>query len=170
MKNIFLGFLFVMLDFNLNIGASTIGLIPDFIGFWFFIKGMEELTEESNTLAKNIGLSMVLMVCSGVIYLIELLGIQLGLLGIIIGLAMTIAQLYLEYQVITGMFELEAYNNHYFGADDCKTKWIFAMAMILLNYVFMWFPIINIVGILVAFAMCIVFLVSVNAFKNNYYE
>lgn len=33
MRNIFIGFLFVFLDFNLSLGTSQIGLIPDFVGY-----------------------------------------------------------------------------------------------------------------------------------------
>lgn len=169
MQNIFVGFLFVMLDFNLDIGASTIGLIPDFIGFWFLSKGMNELTAESETFGKNIGLATVLMVCSAIIYVIDLMALSLGLLGIVIGIAMMIAQLYFEYKVIMGMFELEEYHNVHLGADDCKSKWIFAMVMVILTAVLVWIPIINFVVLIVAFIMFIVFLVSVNTFKNNYY-
>ncbi|MDI9242266.1 hypothetical protein [Fusibacillus kribbianus] len=32
MGKLFVGFLLVLLDFNLNFGDFTIGLIPDFIG------------------------------------------------------------------------------------------------------------------------------------------
>lgn len=170
MQNIFWGFLFVMLDFNLNIGVSTIGLIPDFVGFWLLNKGMSELSTESDIFSKKSGLALILMACSLVIYVIDLMGLSLGLLGLIIGIAMTIAKLYLEYQILMGMFELEEYNNTHLGADDCKTKWIFVMVMIVLNFVLVWIPLINIVGIIVAFIMCIVFLVSVSTFKNNYLE
>lgn len=168
MQNIFWGFLFVMLDFNLNIGASTIGLIPDFIGFWLLNKGMSELSTESDIFSKKSGLALILMACSMVIYVIDLLGLSLGLFEIVIGIAMTVAQLYLEYKVLMGMFELEEYNHTHLGADDCKTKWIIAMVMILLNFVLVWIPGINIVTIIVTFILCIVFLVSVNTFKNNY--
>lgn len=170
MQNIFLGFLFEMLDFNLDIGASTIGLIPDFIGFWLLNKGMSELSTESDIFGRKSGLALILMACSLVIYVIDLLGLSLGLLGPIIGIAMTIAQLYLEYQVLMGMFELEEYNHTHLGADDCKTKWIFVMVMNLLNIVLLWIPFINIVCLIIAFIMGIVFLVSVNTFKNNYLE
>ena len=159
-----------MLDFNLDIGTSTIGLIPDFIGFWFLNKGMSELSAESDIFGKKSGLALILMACSMGIYLIDLLGLSLGLFGIVIGIAMTIAKLYLEYQVLMGMFELEEYNNTHMGADDCKTRWIFAMVMILLNFILIWIPLINIVCLIIAFIMGIVFLVSVNTFKNNYLE
>lgn len=170
MQNIFLGFLFEMLDFNLDIGASTIGLIPDFIGFWLLNKGMSELSTESDIFSRKSGLALILMACSLVIYVIDLLGLSLGLLGPIIGIAMTIAKFYLEYQVLIGMFELEEYNHTHLGADDCKTKWIFVMVMNLLNIVLIWIPFINIVCLIIAFIMGIVFLVSVNTFKNNYLE
>ena len=35
--------IFVFLDFDLNIGNSKIGLIPDFIGYIYMYKGAAEL-------------------------------------------------------------------------------------------------------------------------------
>jgi hypothetical protein len=52
MKNLFIGFIFVFLDFNLNISNSKIGLIPDFIGYLIIINGLMDMSEESTRFIK----------------------------------------------------------------------------------------------------------------------
>ena len=47
MNNIFIGFIFVFLDFNLDLGSSRIGLIPDFIGYVLIYQGLKELSGQS---------------------------------------------------------------------------------------------------------------------------
>ena len=47
MRQIFWGMLFLFLDFNLNLGSSSIGLIPDFAGCIFLIRGLDALAGES---------------------------------------------------------------------------------------------------------------------------
>jgi len=44
MSRIFTGFLFIFLDFNLNLGNSQIGLIPDFIGYIIMLGGLAEMS------------------------------------------------------------------------------------------------------------------------------
>lgn len=47
MSNIFIGALFVFLNFTININGIKIGLIPDFIGYIIMVKGLAELENES---------------------------------------------------------------------------------------------------------------------------
>ncbi|MBQ8237412.1 MAG: hypothetical protein IJZ39_04630 [Oscillospiraceae bacterium] len=39
---LFLGLIFVLLDFKITVGTAVIGLLPDFIGCFLIMKGMEE--------------------------------------------------------------------------------------------------------------------------------
>ena len=39
MQNIFLGMLFAFLDININRGRTTIGLMPEFVGYILMVKG-----------------------------------------------------------------------------------------------------------------------------------
>lgn len=41
MSNIFVGLLLIFLDFDLNVGSSTIGLIPDFLGGIFLMDSVK---------------------------------------------------------------------------------------------------------------------------------
>ena len=47
MKKLFWGFFFVYLNFNLNLNAHSINILPNFVGWWLVLQGMEELKHES---------------------------------------------------------------------------------------------------------------------------
>ena len=51
MRNILIGFILIFLDFNLNLGGSKIGFMPDFLGYIIVIKGLEEMVGESTLFA-----------------------------------------------------------------------------------------------------------------------
>ena len=40
MKDIFMGLFFITLDMNVPIGSGTLGLLPDFVGYWLLWKAM----------------------------------------------------------------------------------------------------------------------------------
>ena len=52
MRNIFVGLLFIFLDFNLDFGTTRVGLIPDFIGYIMVFQGLKELIFLSEHFAK----------------------------------------------------------------------------------------------------------------------
>ncbi|MBQ9148297.1 MAG: hypothetical protein IJX69_01895 [Oscillospiraceae bacterium] len=47
MTRLFLGLIFVLLDFELTLGTATFGLVPDFIGYFLMMKGMTALAEDN---------------------------------------------------------------------------------------------------------------------------
>jgi len=51
-RHIFLGFLMVFLDINFTIDQHVIGLIPDFAGYILVIRGLDELSGESDYIPK----------------------------------------------------------------------------------------------------------------------
>lgn len=53
MRHLFWGLFFVTLDFDLSLGSVTLGLLPDFVGYYLLMKGMEELAEESGHFEKG---------------------------------------------------------------------------------------------------------------------
>ena len=47
MKNIFIGFIFLFLNLDINLGELKIGLLPDFVGYIIMLNGLIELEEKS---------------------------------------------------------------------------------------------------------------------------
>lgn len=172
MKSIFLGFVFISLNFSITLGSMKIGLIPSFVGYYLLAQGMRELAQKSNTLGRNVAFSNVLMVISLISYIMDIFGasVNLGFLSTGIGIVMTIVKIYFEYQVITGLFEVESYHNASFGVANCKSKWVIATVVVLLQLVIIWISVLNLVGTIVAFVVEIVFLIELNNVKNSYYQ
>lgn len=57
---LFLGLIFILMDFEITVGAAVIGLLPDFIGFFLVMKAMEEKKDSWRHLA--FGLSLFTLV------------------------------------------------------------------------------------------------------------
>ena len=68
MRNIFSGFILIFLDFNLNLGNSTIGLIPDFIGYFVMIGGLDQMVGESTIFTKVRPFVVGMAVYTGILY------------------------------------------------------------------------------------------------------
>ena len=47
MKLLFWGLLFSLLDWKVTIGSMLVEILPDFIGYFLMMKGLESLQEES---------------------------------------------------------------------------------------------------------------------------
>ena len=170
MKKIFLGFLFVFLDFNLNAGNSTIGLIPDFLGFIFLVKGLQELSHESKRFVRMRPYAIGMAVYSGILYVMDLLGMSaaLGWAGVILGIIATILILYISYNIIMGVKEIEANRNANLNGENLYSTWIPMAIMQVVTYVTIVAPAISIICIIVSFVLAIVFLVQLNRTKNAY--
>jgi hypothetical protein len=52
MSSLFNGMVLLFLNFHINIGRSSIGLLPDFLGFIYIVKGAKELSNESEFFKK----------------------------------------------------------------------------------------------------------------------
>ena len=54
MKSLFIGLIFIFIDFNLTLNETmVINLIPDFVGFILMYQGLTQLTNESERFFKN---------------------------------------------------------------------------------------------------------------------
>ena len=120
MNKIFIGMLLIFLGFDINIGNSTIGVIPTFIGYIFMLKGVVEISELSDKFSKIIPCVKIMISLSIITYILDLLGlnyqiqlpVELHLLGIallLIGLflAATVFTLYISYNIIMGIKDIE---------------------------------------------------------------
>ncbi len=47
MNRLFWGFFFTLIDVKLSVGSAVFDLLPDFLGFWMVMKGMESLADQS---------------------------------------------------------------------------------------------------------------------------
>lgn len=68
MDRLFWGLIFVLLDWKVTLGTATIGLLPDFLGFYLIMKGMESLAAKSGAFNKGRHLAFGLAILSAILY------------------------------------------------------------------------------------------------------
>ena len=172
MRSIFIGFLLIFLDFNFNIGESTIGLIPDFIGYILLVQGLREMEPESARFPQARPFAVGTGIYSAITYALDLFGVtnQLGGLGIALGFLYTIVSLCLAWLVVKGVQEAEQRRRTDLNGHSLWTAWLLMAVFQLISYVFLFIPVLVLVGILASFVISIVFLVALHTAKNRYAE
>ena len=170
MRNLFIGFLLIFLDFNLNLNSITIGLIPDFIGYIFMIKGLDELSGEAGSFARIRPFAVGMGIYSAVLYALDLFGIsvQLGIIGVLMGVAGLVISLYIAYVIIKGVQELEALHSASLESEKLRSTWTVMAVGQAAAYLTIFLPVLAIICILVCFVAAIVFLVAFNTSKKLY--
>ena len=108
MSKLFWGAIFAFLNFNLNFGDVTIGLLPGFIGWFLIWKGLTELRDQSVRFGEARIPAVVLTVYSAATYMLDLFAItpDLGWAGIVAGLLSVALALYVMYGMIRGILDL----------------------------------------------------------------
>lgn len=142
MKKFFLGFLLVLLDFDINIGFISIGLIPDFLGYYCILKGLDELKGKSREFDKVRPLTYGMMIYSIVMYAGDILGANKlfdswNITGInyVLGLIAVAASLYITYCISKGVYDIECSCNTDIGAGGLNMAWMFTALSQLTMYI-----------------------------------
>ena len=170
MRNIFIGFLFVFLDFNLTLGTSQIGLIPDFVGYILVFHGLAEHESMSPRFVKSRPVALGMAVFAGLLYIMELFGIVTNdILSFVLGLTSTLISLYISYNIVMGIKEFEASSGRFLNAQGLYSSWTLLAILSLIVYLLFIIPILNVLCIVAGLITGIVFLVSFNKTKNLYY-
>lgn len=170
MKKIFIGLLFVLLDFNLTVGSSVIGLIPDFVGGIFMLKGADELADKSDCLAKAHPWMIGYIVYSGVLYALDLLGFSasLGWLGVLLSVVGMVLMLCITYRIVQGVCEMENRFGAKLNGAELKAIWTPLAIVEVVGYIGVIVPIVLIICVAIAFILSIIFLVRFNTAKKLY--
>lgn len=173
MRNIFIGMLLVFLDFNFDFDTSRIGLIPDFIGYIFIIKGLAEMTEKSSRFAKVRPHAIGMLIYTAILYVMDVFGASAALevwAAFVVGLVSTIISLYISYNIVMGVGDMQRVQERQLNADGLYFMWKLLAVFSIGSIITLWIPLLNIISIIVAIIITICFLVSFNKTKNLYYS
>lgn len=169
MNRIFIGMLLVFLDFNLDIGASRIGLIPDFIGYIFMIMGLAELQSLSEQFVKASPYAKVMAVYTGILYVMDIMGVSVILgnyITFVLGLLSTVASLVISYNIVMGVKVIEQDIEQDLNSQELYTAWRLLAIFSIGTYLLLIFPPIAIIGMIIAFAFGIYYLLVFNKTKK----
>ena len=109
MSKIFVGLLLVFLDINFTFNTTTIGLLPDFIGYFILIGGLAEMAAVNSHFGKARPFAIAMAIYTLILYILDLIGLSaaLGYAATILGLLSTLISLYLSYHIVRGVMEIE---------------------------------------------------------------
>lgn len=170
MSKIFMGMLLVFLDFNLDIGAIRIGLIPDFLGYIFILQGLAQLADKSERFSKVRPFAFGMLIFTAIHYLFGLLGISvtLGIADYLLSFLSTLVSLYIAYGIVMGAKDIESANGQNLGSAQLLSRWkLLAILSVLVYFLFL-IPVLNLVCIIASIVIGIVFLVALYRTKNLY--
>ena len=116
MRQIFWGMLFLFLDFNLTVKHSLIGLIPDFVGCIFLIRGLDLLRGESIRFVQARPWALAAAVYTGFTWLLDLLRLNLtGIFSLLLGLGNLALSIYLSWLIVQGILQTEQSRGCFLG-------------------------------------------------------
>lgn len=162
MRTIFYGLIFIYLNFQLNLGDSTIGLIPSFAGYWLMLKGLTDLSDESEHFVRLQPIAFGMGIYTLVLYILDLIGFtnNTGLPAMLLGLVGIALSLYMSYYLVQGVREMEQSYAADLNGEQLQSRWIYlAVTMVAANLLF-WLPYVNLAAILVATVFVVLFLVA----------
>ncbi len=164
MKNILIGFFLIFLDFSFNFYGVKIGLLPNFIGYYFLGEGIKEFLNKSEHFKKVSKLIMPLLLFSLLLYCLDLFTITaaMGYFSYLFAVISIGMAFYVSYHVICGIREM--------GMDTAKLKNLWK-AMLCANavwFVLSFIPVLAVLGGIAAIFAAVLFLLEFNSIKKSY--
>jgi uncharacterized membrane protein HdeD (DUF308 family) len=171
MQNFFVGFLLIFLNLRLTFDSVIINCIPNFIGYYFLIKGINEFSHQSKDLQKAKPIATVLLFYEILNFLLDLSGYSTSVsanfaAGVFsVGFVVTIITLYCSYLIVSGIKQIYPCAD----SEQLYSVWKAIAIVEVLSYVFIYIiPGISLLGIILLVAINILFLVIMNRIRKNY--
>jgi len=164
--------LFIFFDFNIDTETARIGLIPDFIGYILIVYGLNELINKSGFFKKTKPFAIVMAVYTGVLYAMDLFGVtsDITVISFILGLASTIMSLYISYNIVMGVKDMETVYSQQLNGDSLLLMWKLLAVFSIIIYALVLIPALGIIALIAGLVISVLFLISFNTARNLYYR
>lgn len=171
MQLLFIGMIFIFIDFNITFGSAVISLIPDFVGYIFIYKGLLELVEESPHFQQALPLSKIMIVVMSVIYAMDVLSITTTSLffKVLLGMITIAITLYTIYQIVCGVLDIEVSKNIDLFGEKLFSTWKIWAIFTALSTILILVPMLSVIFVLISLIMAIIFLVTFYKSKTQFY-
>jgi hypothetical protein len=171
-NRVFIGLLLTFIDINLDGDGTRIGLIPDFVGYAFVLKGLYELAEQSDWFERVRPHVMLMIVYSVIFYALDLLGVTVSIwwLYVVLMFFSMILSLYITYCIIMGVKDIEQSRGQELNSSQLYSTWK-AMAVLLgVAYVLLFLPVLALISAIGSLVAAIAFMVALYKTKQLYSE
>ena len=138
----FFGFLFVFLDFKLDLPyGGTLNCLPSFVGYLLVMLGNYRLHHENDHFRRLRILTPLFFALSVAEFILSLLTFFLPkAVIIVISIVMTVAALYTSYEFAEATKSIERSLYKKLDADKISTAWIILCMTALLEFLIYYFP------------------------------
>ena len=145
MDRIFWGMAFILLDLDVNIGERTLGVIPDWLGYWWLFRGFWELEEQWGGFRKWRRPAMVLAAYSAVVYVMHalVLSVRQEFLLWALGLVTAAAGVVMIWLVGRGIGHMEAQYGWDLRGGKLGSLWLYLAVMLVLDGLLGWMPLVG---------------------------
>lgn len=168
MNKLFWGFFLIYLDFNLNFGASTLQLLPDWLGFVLLYIACVELLGESELFQRPQPFCAGLAIYSAIAWLVNLTGFGAGssVLWWVLALVDTALTLYVNYLVIDALANVEMRRNYDLCTAHLRKVWMVLAVATVSACLLMIVPQIAVICVIAAAVAGIFFLVAIHGTRK----
>ena len=172
MLKMWIGFLFIMLDFSFDIEGHTIELLPDFVGFALLALGLGELKAESKRFGAAQPFAWTLAGLTGAYWLADVCGLFIERQWLYLGLGMGLwaLSLYVIFEAVRGVRETGERRGCDLNAAALKKVWIVMAVLAAASYAGLFVPVLALALSAASFITGLVFLWQFNKTKKRYEE
>ena len=107
MKKFAIGFLLILLDFNLNFNRFSLNVLPDFVGYWLLMQGMAEMEKENPRFASPRPFAVGMVIYTALLWVGNLLGVSGGFVMTVLNLVALAAHFYIAWVLVLALREVE---------------------------------------------------------------
>lgn len=167
---IFRGMLFVLLDFELEWNGMSIGLIPDWLGYWWLAKGVSELEEEWTGFRRLRPAALALAGYSALLYGMKLmkLTVRQEFLLWVMELAAAVGTVIAVRLVGRGICHMEKNRGWDLRGGKLQSLWVYLAVLQILGTLFSWMPVVGTCGAAAAFVMGCCYLAVLRESRKHY--
>lgn len=170
MSEMFVGMLLVFLDVNVDFNNHIFDVLPDFVGYFLMMRGLEALARESRWFAKARPVAKGMVVYSAALYAVDALAVTVysRFLSFCLGLPAMAASLLLGYWTVSGVREMEQLQNRDLDGEKLHSMWLYMAIIQGITYTCGWIPLVGTMGSIAALVMNICFLAAFYRTKSLY--
>lgn len=172
MRYLFWGTFFAVLNIDLTVGSCTVDVLPNFVGYFLLMKGMTELSAESDAFAKGRHLAFGMTIFSAILFVLDLMDLSVhGAVKVwglrLVGVVMTLVVL---YQLVSGVEQMEKRHGWKLDSVKLRNMWLIQAVLTPIIYLLIWIPMVGVICTLASGVVSLVFLVALYGSKMRYDE
>lgn len=122
MKRIFWALILIFFNFNINVNACHVDILPDFAGYLLILKSIKELSFESRYLEKIRPFAIGMTVYCAAQWLLNLFAVPVPFADVL-SLASAVIEFYILYLLVRAVADMERSHNADLNCAALKKRW-----------------------------------------------